>query len=502
MSSPLNTKLQAYLLIYDPTRLLSLLYSKYGDIEEDENLLYINQLLYNKSSQFNILFKEYQYNDLINEYLKRFYSFQESKNRIPKLNEYYKNYHQFFCKPIFSNFNISKIMHSFCDKKAEIFYRNNYMSLNEEEKSFSESSLSSLDNLTNNKIIFSKNTRFLIDNNENSSKCTLNLDSSRTLKSNLNLLTKRSKDDSFINNVNPIVNFNEDIETKKKANKLNKKMYPKTYRKKKLNLKNNIVEKEKTKEGNIKSSLYSLVKNNLNCKVMKNKKNVIASPKIKPFLSYYKSNIDELQSKVLDNQSNTSTEDENADGMDLSDHIDTLNSNIEAFKNIFNRKINNFKENFDQFISEFKSKDEAFTNLLNEKTQSFKDVINKHSENLSENVNKIFDEANKPTLNVKEQKIDWLNKQVDELSEYQKKGINYQNGIKDLTNENQILANKNKINADNLEFLKKNIVLKDESIQSIKDKKTLLEQKCNDIRTFILRNANQELKRKFTQAGF
>jgi hypothetical protein len=71
-----------------------------------------------------------------------------------------------------------------------------------------------------------------------------------------------------------------------------------------------------------------------------------------------------------------------------------------------------------------------------------------------------------------------------------------------LTNENQILANKNKINADNLEFLKKNIILKDESIQSIKDKKTLLEQKCNDIRTFILRNANQELKRKFTQAGF
>ena len=75
MSSPLNTKLQAYLLIYDPTRLLSLLYSKYGDIEEDENLLYINQLLYNKSSQFNILFKEYQYNDLINEYLKRFFFF-------------------------------------------------------------------------------------------------------------------------------------------------------------------------------------------------------------------------------------------------------------------------------------------------------------------------------------------------------------------------------------------------------------------------------------------
>ena len=269
-------------------------------------------------------------------------------------------------------------------------------------------------------------------------------------------------------------------------------------------IKNEKAQKEKTIEA-IKNKIIDLNKQ-LETKdsiinEMNKKNESLDQEKEQLFLTYQKK-IEELQSKVLDNQSNTSTEDENADGMDLSDHIDTLNSNIEAFKNIFNRKINNFKENFDQFISEFKSKDEAFTNLLNEKTQSFKDVINKHSENLSENVNKIFDEANKPTLNVKEQKIDWLNKQVDELSEYQKKGINYQNGIKDLTNENQILANKNKINADNLEFLKKNIVLKDESIQSIKDKKTLLEQKCNDIRTFILRNANQELKRKFTQAGF
>ena len=391
MSSPLNTKLQAYLLIYDPTRLLSLLYSKYGDIEEDENLLYINQLLYNKSSQFNILFKEYQYNDLINEYLKRFYYFQESKNRIPKLNEYYKNYHQFFCKPIFSNFNISKIMHSFCDKKAEIFYRNNYMSLNEEEKSFSESSLSSLDNLTNNKIIFSKNTRFLIDNNENSSKCTLNLDSSRTLKSNLNLLTKRSKDDSFINNVNPIVNFNEDIETKKKANKLNKKMYPKTYRKKKLNLKNNIVEKEKTKEGNIKSSLYSLVKNNLNCKVMKNKKNVIASPKIKPFLSYYKSNIDEFKKnkpKKIKEKINKETEkikNKTYNNNSITNHLNHINSNFRNFSKLSATLNNNLNNNIN--ISNTNLTTTNNKNSLNNNSKLNKNKISKINNNNQSNNN-------------------------------------------------------------------------------------------------------------------
>ena len=34
-----DTKKKALKLIYDPTCLLSLLYSKYGDVEEDYNLL-------------------------------------------------------------------------------------------------------------------------------------------------------------------------------------------------------------------------------------------------------------------------------------------------------------------------------------------------------------------------------------------------------------------------------------------------------------------------------
>ena len=44
-SLKVDTKAKAYNLIHDPTILLELLYSKYGDIEEDCNLLYINQYL-------------------------------------------------------------------------------------------------------------------------------------------------------------------------------------------------------------------------------------------------------------------------------------------------------------------------------------------------------------------------------------------------------------------------------------------------------------------------
>ena len=60
MSSSLaeiNTKLEAYKLIHDPAKLLFLLYSKYGDIEDDYNILHIDQLIFNRATHFNHLFK-------------------------------------------------------------------------------------------------------------------------------------------------------------------------------------------------------------------------------------------------------------------------------------------------------------------------------------------------------------------------------------------------------------------------------------------------------------
>ena len=269
-------------------------------------------------------------------------------------------------------------------------------------------------------------------------------------------------------------------------------------------IKNDKAQKEKMIE-TIKNKIVDLnkqleSKDNTICEMSK-KNEALDQEKEKLFLQYQKK-IEELQSKVLDSQSNDSTKEENNEEMDLSEHIDTLNSNIDAFKNIFNRKINNFKDNFDQFKTEFKSKDETFNNLLNDKTKSFSELVLKYSENLSDNIGKLFDEANKPTSNVKEQKIDWLNKQVEELSEYKKKGIDYDNKIKDLTIENQILINKNKIQEEHLELLKKNLVLKDEAISSIKERKTFLEQQCNDLRSFIIKNANQDLKNMFFDSGF
>ena len=81
----INTKYEAYRLIHDPTRLLALLYSKYGDIEEDLYFLYANQLIYNLPTKFNCIYKELKYTNLTHDYLKRIYKLMESINRIPKL---------------------------------------------------------------------------------------------------------------------------------------------------------------------------------------------------------------------------------------------------------------------------------------------------------------------------------------------------------------------------------------------------------------------------------
>ena len=312
------------------------------------------------------------------------------------------------------------------------------------------------------------------------------------------LIKKRDEEIEKLNSMNKDrINILSELEEKTKINmENNNKIHV---------IKNEKAQKEKMIE-TIKNRINDLNKqlefkdNTIN--EMSKKNEALDQEKEKLFLQYQKK-IEELQSKVLNSKSQESNKDDNTiEEMDLSEHIDSLNTNIDSFKSIFNKKINSYKENFETFKSEFKKKDETFNNLLLDKTKTFNELLKKYSDNLSDDISKLFNEANKPISNVKEQKIDWLNKQVDELSEYKKKGIYYDNKNKDLVTETQILANKNKINVDTLKFLKENLILKDDAIASIKQEKTLLEQKCNDLRNFILRNANPELKAKFNQAGF
>ena len=292
-----NTKLEAYKLIHDPTKLLSLLYSKYGNIEDDYFMSYTNQLLFNIPSKFNRRYKELHYINNIQEFLHRYYRKREIRERIPKLSDYYKNYVLFFCRPFFKQMNLGKIINNYQDKQAEIFYKKNYSESldyekekankekeNSDKKSFDD--LSSLDNITNNKIIFDDRTKKIIDNDLKNEMCTLTLETSMINKVNLNdknndiykgeIISKRSNaNNSFEKVVHYLINshFKKKIENKKekkiaisKKKLMNSPSAHPPYIAKifKNNYQNiNSLNKEMIpKNKKIKNSLYTLSKNN------------------------------------------------------------------------------------------------------------------------------------------------------------------------------------------------------------------------------------------------
>ena len=101
----------------------------------------INWLLNNANCHLVSQFKEKMLTDYIDEFLRREYSFKESNERIPKFAIYYKNYLLFFCQPTFSNFAINDILNDYGERRAELYYKNNYQGgkSNDEDLGFEES---------------------------------------------------------------------------------------------------------------------------------------------------------------------------------------------------------------------------------------------------------------------------------------------------------------------------------------------------------------------------
>ena len=97
-------------------------------------IIKINDLIDSKYCNIVAIFKDYLISDYIDEFLRRFYKKKESKNRIPKFSEYYKNYLLFFCKPTFSDFFANDIIQDLAETKAEIYYNVNYRNKKKEKK--------------------------------------------------------------------------------------------------------------------------------------------------------------------------------------------------------------------------------------------------------------------------------------------------------------------------------------------------------------------------------
>ena len=365
-----NTKLEAYKLVHDPTRLLCLLFSKYGDIDEDFYLLKANQLVYNKSTHYNICFREFVFNSNNKEYFRRFYKKNESTKRIPKLYEYYKNYHSFFCRPIFRNFPIAKLMSNYEDTKAEIFYKNNYTDEEDDKKNKEEkkikndsSSLSSLDNITDNKIIFDEKNKLIIEKDLDSKNLTLTLTNEKSIIQGTGLLnSKRSNEnnepDSFIKIVDYFVNYKKKNEISAIQNK---------------NIKNNDNKNTKENNNNVMNN-----KSKINCKVNTIKNNLYFLSK-KKYINAQKINSNNNFNYNINNNVVNNNETNQKKGNNIFISPQTTNH---FYTNISSR-INEFNKNKPLNVHNGKNKNKSY-NITNNKNNS-NNKINQN--NLISNIN-------------------------------------------------------------------------------------------------------------------
>ena len=206
----------------------------------------------------------------------------------------------------------------------------------------------------------------------------------------------------------------------------------------------------------------------------------------------YQKKIEVLQIKVLENVSNGESEES------LSKVIELLKESVDEIKKIFQKKFDIFIENFNQFKKEYNNRDEKFTSLLNEKSILIIEQIQKFSNSVVSDVQKTFDNVNKPVSEVKDQKIEWLNKQVSGLSTYKKKGLEYERKIHELESKLDSITKQHEIAKTELEVLKKNVSLKNEEISQQMNKVSSLEAKLSDCKAYISKMDPDKVEEFFT----
>ena len=108
------------------------------------NSIIINNLIRNNYCHIVTIFKDILLNNSNNEFIQKYYKRTEINKLIKSFYPFYKNYLQFYCKPIFSCISESVIMKDYYNKKAKFFLcLNNY----EENSNIIEANIS---NCTNN----------------------------------------------------------------------------------------------------------------------------------------------------------------------------------------------------------------------------------------------------------------------------------------------------------------------------------------------------------------
>ena len=182
--------------------------------------LIMEVLVFNKNCHLVTIFKDFMILDYVDEFLKRYYKNNESKDRIPRFANFYKNYLKFFCKPTFSDFECNEIIQEHSEKKAELYYNQNFRKKDKNNENddglFEDESDSNSIQVSKSKIektIFNQTIKKQIDETsletiqvEDNSQGTINLQGNDFIPNQSYLYTKYSSEVSLLNMMNA---FNE-----------------------------------------------------------------------------------------------------------------------------------------------------------------------------------------------------------------------------------------------------------------------------------------------------
>ena len=175
------------------------LYLKYNILPEKYALIQINIFINAKYCHTLSNFKENLIFNYQKEFIKKYYTKNESIKKIPLFAEFYKTYLQFFCSPTLKELKLNEIIEEMVEIKAMAFYKENY----EEEKDKKNQEK----NICINALFFTNEIRKDI-----SRKNTLTDLSKTTIKFNNNT------DKNFSNSNNSIKSIINEMENNKKIN--------------------------------------------------------------------------------------------------------------------------------------------------------------------------------------------------------------------------------------------------------------------------------------------
>ena len=102
-----------------------LLNYQHNSKEGNFNQNIIEYIIYKLNCKLVAEFKDHMIYDSNEEFLKRNYSTLETKERLPRIAKYFKNYSEYFCKPFFRDFKTNDIVNDYWESKAELFYKKN-----------------------------------------------------------------------------------------------------------------------------------------------------------------------------------------------------------------------------------------------------------------------------------------------------------------------------------------------------------------------------------------